>query len=91
MQNQFELETVSVRLYKYLCEEVIGSENLPGSDFDTMLLWKLWEVYEDMPKDKVDVLLLDTDHALPGFALLNKSDSSSFPNSATVTADGNLI
>lgn len=78
MQNQLELETALVRLYKYLCEEVVGSENivryrrlyynlhdelsndneyelissgskvegldLPGSDFDVMLLLKSWEV-----------------------------------------------
>ncbi|CAC5384556.1 unnamed protein product [Mytilus coruscus] len=89
MQNQLELETVSVLLYKYLCEKVVGSENivryrrlyhklhddissdncveiissgsraedldLPRSHFDAMILWKLWEVYEDRPKDKEDI------------------------------------
>lgn len=23
--------------------------NLPGSDFDLIILWKLWKVYEDKP------------------------------------------
>ncbi|VDI73611.1 Hypothetical predicted protein [Mytilus galloprovincialis] len=125
MEHQLELETVSVRLYKYLCEEVVGSENivryrrlfyklhedisiddpieiissgsraegldLPGSDFDMMFLWKLCEVYEDKPTDKEDVLMLDTENALPAFALLKKAVKSSFPFSSTTTADGNLI
>ncbi|XP_052081082.1 uncharacterized protein LOC127719084 [Mytilus californianus] len=125
MQNQLELKAVSVRLYKYLCEEVVGSENivryrrlyykihddisnninfefissgskaegldLPGSDFDLMFLLKFWEVYEYTPKDKEDVIMLDTKNALPGFALLKTEDKSSFPYSRTKTADGNLI
>lgn len=93
MQNQHEQMALSVRIYKYLCEEVVGTENivryrrfyfklydeisnendhafissgskaegldLPGSDFDLMLLIKLWEVYEDKPKNKQDFLMLD--------------------------------
>lgn len=35
--------------------------DLPGRDFDIMMLFKLWEVYEDKPKDNEDVLMLDPD------------------------------
>ncbi|VDI82798.1 Hypothetical predicted protein [Mytilus galloprovincialis] len=125
MQTQLELEAISVRLYKYLCEEVVGSENIvryrrlyyklhddlsydnnfeyvssgskaegldfPTSDFDWMILWKIWQVYDDTPKEKEDVLFLDTENALPGFALLKKSDNSSFPCSPIKTDFGNLI
>ncbi|VDI82800.1 Hypothetical predicted protein [Mytilus galloprovincialis] len=125
MQNNREMEAVSIRLYKYLCEEVVGSKSivryrrlyyklhddilsdnsrevissgskaegldLPGSDLDMMFCLKSWKVYEDKPKDKENVLLLDTDNALPGFALLKKADSSSFPCYTTKTSDGYLI
>lgn len=125
MQNQLEMEAVSVRLYKYMCEEIVGTENIvryrrlyyklhddifndnrfefissgskaegldfPESDFDFMLLLKSWEVYEDKTYDKDDILILDTDNASPGFALLKKLDSSSFPFFSTLTANGNLI
>ncbi|CAG2253866.1 unnamed protein product [Mytilus edulis] len=88
MHNQPELNAVSVRLYNYLCED-IGSEkiesefissgniaeglNLPGSDIDIMIRFKTLEVYENKPGDKEDVIILDTENALPGFALLKGS------------------
>lgn len=113
MQNQHELEIISVRLYRYLCDDIFVSQNidryirlyfklhndmwnytqvlssgswpegldLPGSDFDTMVL--SWEVHEDKPKDKEDVLMLDTNNSLPGFAWLKTVDSSSIPLSQT--------
>lgn len=44
--------------------------DLPGSDYDIMFLVKSWLVYETKPSDDEDVIVLDTDNALPGFALL---------------------
>ncbi|CAC5416189.1 unnamed protein product [Mytilus coruscus] len=123
MHNQPELKAVSVRLYKYLCDEIVGSEkvvrykrlycklhddiltdsetalissgskaeglDLPGSDIDIMLCSKISEVYEDEPKDKEDVIILDTENALPGFALLKVAGESEFPT--TNTTDGVLL
>lgn len=64
--------------------------DLQGSDFDLMILLKLWEVHEDKSQDE-EVLILDTDNALPGFALIKVPDNSSFPYSTTVNANGNLL
>lgn len=131
MQTQLQLEPVSVSLYKYLSDEVVGSENvvryrrlyfklsdhilndsagdnytslssgskaegldLPGSDFDMMYVSKHYKVYEDIrdkPKDETDVLILDIENALPGFALLKVENNSSLSYIATNTAKGNLI
>ncbi|XP_071128167.1 uncharacterized protein [Mytilus edulis] len=125
MQHELELKEVSVSLYKYMCENVVGSENvvryrrlycklndeifddssyaiissgskaegldLPGSDYDIMFLAKNWLVYETKPNDDDDVIVLDTDNALPGFALLKVADNTTFPCPITVTANGNYI
>ncbi|CAG2251523.1 unnamed protein product [Mytilus edulis] len=125
MQHELELKEVSVSLYKYMCEKVVGSENvvryrrlycklndeifddsssaiissgskaegldLTGSDYDIMFLAKNWLVYETKPNDDEDVIVLDTDNALPGFALLKVSDNTAFPCPTTVTSNGNYI
>ncbi|VDI26682.1 Hypothetical predicted protein [Mytilus galloprovincialis] len=44
--------------------------NLPGSDFDIMILIKEYEVYEEEQGDREGVLFLDTEHAAPGFTML---------------------
>ncbi|XP_052080392.1 uncharacterized protein LOC127718416 [Mytilus californianus] len=123
MHNQPELKAVSVRLYKYLCDEIVGCEKvvrykrlycklhddisnesdleiissgstaegltLTGSDIDIMFRSKFCEVYEDEPRDEEDVIILDTENALPGFALLKVPDGSDFPT--TNTANGILL
>ncbi|CAG2224723.1 unnamed protein product [Mytilus edulis] len=125
MHNQPEMKAVSVRLYKYLCDEIVGSEkvvrykrlycklhdeilydseseltcissgsmaeglNLPGSDIDIMLVLKTSEVYENKPEDEEDLIILDTENALPGFALLKVAGESEFPT--TYTTNGTLL
>ncbi|XP_052080797.1 uncharacterized protein LOC127718787 [Mytilus californianus] len=125
MQYVLDLKAVSVSLYKYLCDEIIGSEkvvrykrlycklhddildysdsefissgrkaeglDLPGSDVDMMFLFKTWEVYEVMPNNKEEVIILDTDNALPCFALLKVDDDVSFLFPPTITSQGNII
>ena len=112
------MDDVSVKLYKYMCDEVIGSEkvvnyrrhffnvhddvfnhcnddqwhiissgskaeglDLPGSDFDLMLVNKNIHVYEfdDILSNYHDLrtqlnLVLDFDKAMPGFTLLRIYD-----------------
>ncbi|XP_063411183.1 uncharacterized protein LOC134694118 [Mytilus trossulus] len=123
MHNQPEMKAVSVQLYKYLCDEIVGSEKvvrykrlycklhddllnnsenafiisgsmaegltLPGSDIDIMLLDKFCEVYENRPLHKEDVIILETENALPGFALLKKAEELEFPIKHNF--DGTLI
>ena len=108
------MDDVSVKLYKYMCDEIVGSEkvvnyrrqffnlyddvlnyggdsdwyfissgskaeglDLPGSDFDMMLINKNIHVYEhdDILSNYHDLrtkphLVLDFDNAMPGFTLL---------------------
>ena len=111
------MDDVSVKLYKYMCDEVVGSEkvvhyrrqffnvfddvcynrednwhfissgskaeglNLPGSDFDVMLINKDINVYErvDVLSNYHDLrtklnLVLDFHNAMPGFTLLRIYD-----------------
>lgn len=125
MQHELKLKEVSVSLYKYMCEKVVGSENivryrrlyckrndeifddnssaiissgsraegldLPGSDYDIMFHAKNWSVYETKPNNDEDIIVLDTDNALPCFALLKVSGNTAFPCPTTVTANGNYI
>ncbi|XP_063411863.1 uncharacterized protein LOC134694746 [Mytilus trossulus] len=125
MQNALELKANSLRLYKYLCDEIVGSENIvrykrlycklhddvlnyydseiissgskaegldiPGSDIDMMLLLKTWEAHESKPDNKKEVIILDTENALPGFALLKVTDDVSFIFLPTITVQGNII
>lgn len=123
MQNALELKAMSLRLYKYLCDEIVGSENivrykrlycklhddiliyydseiissgskaegvdLPGSDIDMMLLLKTWEAHE--ADNKKEVIIFDTENALPGFTLLKVADDVSFICLPTITDHGNVI
>ncbi|CAC5391023.1 unnamed protein product [Mytilus coruscus] len=84
MQNQLELETVSVRLNKYLCEEVVGSENIVRY---RRLYYKL---HDDILSD-IHREFISSGSKTEGFALLKKAEKSSFPCCPTITADGNLI
>ena len=112
------MDDVSVKLYKYMCDEVVGCEkvvncrrqffnvfddvhnncwnnnwhvmsggskaeglNLPGSDFDVMLINKSIHVYErdDVLSNYHELrgklnLVLDFDNAMPGFTLLHIYD-----------------
>ena len=112
------MDDVSVKLYKYMCDEIVGSEkvvncrrqffnvhddvrnhcgdndwhtissgskaeglDLPGSDFDLMLVNKNIHVYEfdDILSNYHDLrtqlnLVLDFDKAMPGFTLLRIYD-----------------
>ena len=112
------MEDISVKLYKYMCDEVVGSEkvvncrrqffnvlddvnndcgdnewrvissgskaeglDLPGSDFDVMLINEDIHVYElnDILSKYHNLrtrynLVLNLENAMPGFTLLNIYD-----------------
>ncbi|CAC5411071.1 unnamed protein product [Mytilus coruscus] len=125
-----ELETVSIELYRYMCNVLVGSEkivryrrlfyklfddtfnksleietissgskseglDLPGSDFDVMILLKKFKVFEcaDNMHDIGCTLTLDTNNAHSGFALLKfpESVASLFSEFFTKTDNGYFL
>ncbi|XP_063412295.1 uncharacterized protein LOC134695050 [Mytilus trossulus] len=127
MDNQNDLQFLSVKLYHHLSDVVVGSEkavkyrryfykcfdetslfgqckvissgskaeglDLPGSDMDYMFLAQGYMVEEKLGNTKEKHLVLDTDNALPGFALIKISDNSDFIGNINViqTVDGQLL
>ncbi|CAG2190508.1 unnamed protein product [Mytilus edulis] len=127
MDNQNDLQFLSVKLYHHLSDVVVGSEkavnyrryfykcfdetslfghckvissgskaeglDLPGSDMDYMFLPQGYMVEEKLGNTKEQHLVLDTDNALPGFALIKISDNSDFIGNINViqTVDGQLL
>lgn len=65
--------------------------NLPGSDFDIMILIKEYEVYEEEQGDREGVLFLDTEHAAPGFTMLKVKHELSRPFQPTETINGKYL
>ncbi|VDI22827.1 Hypothetical predicted protein, partial [Mytilus galloprovincialis] len=68
--------------------------DLPGSDLDIMCLTDTYVVDEKQGNTQGKRLILDTDNALPGFALIRITDDS-FPvaniNDVTQTVDGLIL
>ncbi|XP_052085904.1 uncharacterized protein LOC127723365 [Mytilus californianus] len=65
--------------------------DLPGSDFDMMILMKEYEGYEDKPRDRKGVLILDTENAALGFTMLKVVHDLSSPFYPTRTMNGKYL
>ncbi|XP_063411167.1 uncharacterized protein LOC134694103 [Mytilus trossulus] len=127
MDTQNDLQLLSVKLYHYLSDVVVGSEkvvkyrryfykcfddtliledhriissgskaeglDLQGSDLDLMFRSHGYMVDEKLGNTKGNHLILDTDNALPGFALIKVSEESDFKDEIDVshTVDGLLL
>ncbi|CAG2251720.1 unnamed protein product [Mytilus edulis] len=128
MDNHNDPRFLSIKLYHYLSDVVVGSDkvvkyrryfykccddtlkledcrvissgsraeglDIPGSDLDVMCLIGTYVVDEKQGNTQDKRLILDTDNALPGFALIRITDDS-VPvgniNNATQTVDGLLL
>lgn len=72
MQNALELKAMSLRLYKYLCDEIVGSENIVRYKrlycklHDDILIYYDSEIISsgskaegvDLPGSDIDIMLL---------------------------------